>query len=1563
MSQELFEGGGEMGALMRSLDWSQTLLGPVSGWPQSLKTAVSILLNSRYPMFVWWGRDYANLYNDAYRPILGARKHPQFLGQSARDCWADIWNVVGPMADSVFATGQPTWSENLLLIMERNGYTEETYFTFSYSPVRDESGGVGGIFCAVIETTEQIIGERRLQTLRELSASTAEAKTVEEAVKLATAALSANPHDIPFALFYQFDAESQQAALVGTTTNLAAESLSIPQQIELNQARDVWNLTEVMQTGIPAMISNLTERFGSLPGGAWSECCNCALVMPIAKAGKAHELVGFLIVGISPRREFDDRYRGFFDLVANQVATAIANADAYEAERRRAEALAELDRAKTDFFSNVSHEFRTPLTLTLAPLEETLANPAGPVPSDREQLETAYRNSQRLLKLVNTLLDFSRIEAGRIEAVYEPTDLAMLTTDLAGVFRSAIERAGLRLRVDCPPLPEPVYVDREMWEKIVLNLLSNAFKFTFEGEIAVILRAGQDRVELAVQDTGTGIPAQELPRIFERFHRVKAARGRSYEGSGIGLALVQELVKLHGGTVEVSSIEAQGTCFTVSLPLGSSHLPPDRIAATRSLVSTATGAAPYVEEVLRWISTDSFTNVKLSEGGQSLPIVRPQTQLSARILLVDDNADMRDYVRRLLASQGYEVETAIDGVAALSAIRESVFDLVLTDVMMPRLDGFGLLKELRSHITTRDIPMILLSARAGEEARIEGLESGADDYLTKPFSARELLARVEAVLKLSRLRRDAIQQEQALRQEAQAAKQQVETILSSINDGFYVLDRDWRFTYVNDRYCEMVQMQREAILGQNVWELFPAAIATEAYVKFHQAMREQTSLQFDYLYLPWNCWHDHRVYPSPSSLTVLLSDITERKRSELMLIEQKRLLELIASGQPLDECLLAVCHAITRLNPGTRACFLLADEERQTFPRSITPDLPSSFGQGLKDAPINDLCIGTCGEAVYRGQAIACTDIANDARWSQEWRNLCLIHGIRGCHSTPVMGIARLPLGSLMLCFDTARMPTEWEYQLAEVGTQIASIAFERDRSLAALKASEAQSRDILQSINDGFLALDENWQYIYLNQAAAILLGRTVEDLTGKNIWEEYPGLIGTEFERVYRSAMCDRVASSATAFYPDHNRYYEVRAYPATKGITIYFQNVSDRIQIERDRERLLQQEQAAREAAERANRVKDEFLAVLSHELRSPLNPILGWTKLLQTRDFDARRAKEALAVIERNAKLQVQLIDDLLDISRIIQGKLNLNSDRVSLLFVISSALETVRLCAEAKRIQIETILEPGEETIIGDAARLQQVVWNLLSNAVKFTHQGGKIVVKLEQENSGSSSFAKLTVTDNGKGIKPEFLPHIFEYFRQEDASTTRKFGGLGLGLAIARQIVEMHGGTVAAESQGEGCGATFTVRLPLQNDTIEARQDGSFAAPSGQSASLPLKNIHVFVVDDDKDTLEFYRIALESSGAKVTTASSAAEAMQRLSQVTPDILLSDIGMPNTNGYMLMEQLKESKAFQTKPIPAIALTAYASDGDRELAFCAGFQAHLAKPIDSEALIVAILQLFN
>lgn len=863
-----------MGAYMRSFDWSKTLLGPVENWPQSLRTSVSTCLNSRFAILIWWGPELVMLYNDAYRDII-VGKHPSALGHPGRDCWPEIWNIIGPMLEGVIERGEATWSNDLLLILERNGYAEECYFTFSYSPIRDESGGVGGVFEPVTETTDHVIGARRLRTLRDLATRAGRARETDEACSAVAETLAANPYDVPFAALYLFDDKRSTAKLMGTA-GVQVGSRIAPQFMSLVELPV--RLADALKSERLTTVEDLADMLGSLPGGAWDTPSRDGVVLPIVMPGQTTS-IGFVLAGISPRKRLDLSYRTFFELVGGHISTALADARAQQEERKRAEALAEIDRAKTLFFSNVSHEFRTPLTLMLGPVEAMLERSNDSDSSDREELRVVHRNGMRLLKMVNTLLDFSRIEAGRVQALYEPTNLAMFTADVASAFRSAMHRAGLEFIIDCPQVAELAYVDRDMWEKIVLNLVSNAFKFTLAGSVAVRVREGTDRFELLVDDTGTGIPEYELPRVFDRFHRVEGARGRTHEGTGIGLALVYELAKLHGGFVRVESSVGKGSTFIVSVPKGRAHLPAEHVGSAHIVSSTRVAASAYVDEALRWLPEAGPSLETLRFASDSVHAPHVQT-VTGRILLADDNADMRAYIRRLLGDH-YEVRAVSNGVEALAAARQDPPDLILTDVMMPVLDGFGLLRELRASDSTGTIPVILLSARAGEDARIEGLQAGADDYIVKPFTARELLARVGAHLAMSRLRRDAADRERGLRAEAEAAHERAATILESISDSFVALDRDWRFTYMNAEAERQAGLTRDQLIGRALWEAFPGLLGTELEAQYRRAMNERLATQTEFFYQPWQRWLELRIYPAKDGgLSVFYEDITARKHTE-----------------------------------------------------------------------------------------------------------------------------------------------------------------------------------------------------------------------------------------------------------------------------------------------------------------------------------------------------------------------------------------------------------------------------------------------------------------------------------------------------------------------------------------------------------------------------------------------------------------------------------------------------------------------------------------------------------
>ncbi|MGB6876074.1 MAG: response regulator [Candidatus Acidiferrales bacterium] len=886
-------GGGEMGAIMRSTDWSRMPLGSVESWSPALRMMVPFLLANRFPQLLWWGPHFCCLYNDAYIPVLG-EKHPWALGRPTEEVWHEIWHVLSPLIETPFRGGPATWMEDLLVEINRKGFVEETHFTIAYSPVPDETaaGGIGGVLATVHEITAKVIGDRRVVILRDLGARSGEPKTVQEALTLASEILSRHTQDLPFVLFYLFDDKRQTAHLV-SSAGIDLNDAGVLRTINLGSqdSSPSWPFSAALETEEIQFVLGLEDKFDCVPQGPWPDPPTSAAVVPV-RSNIAHQLVGFIVVGVSARLQFDESYRNFLELLSTQISAMVANARAYEEERKRAEALAEIDRAKTAFFSNVSHEFRTPLTLMMGPLEDAIAESEGLSGSNRERLELAHRNSLRLLKLVNTLLDFSRIEAGRIQASYEPTDLAVLTAELASVFRSAIERAGMRLVIDCPGLPKNVYVDREMWEKIVLNLLSNAFKFTFEGEIAVSLRAVDSTVELSVRDTGTGIPPEEIPKLFERFHRVKGARGRSFEGSGIGLALVQELAKLHGGSVRVESHVNQGATFTVTIPLGKDHLPADRIGGARILASTGPRGDAYLQEALRWLSdrqgaSDEVPAASLPSSTESVPASAQESEQRPRVLLADDNADMRDYAERLLAGQ-YEVTAVADGEAALKCAREHRPDLILSDIMMPGLDGFGLLRAVRAEESLKNVPVVLLSARAGEESRIEGLDAGADNYLVKPFSARELLARVKSHLAIARLRQESSEREHALRLDAERNELRFRAIVDATPECVKLVTREGALIHMNEAGLKMIEADNlEMVAGKSVYELI-APNDCERFREFNARVcaGHRGTLQFEIIGLQGTHRHlESHAVPlrqadgSFMHLAVTL-DVTERRRGD-----------------------------------------------------------------------------------------------------------------------------------------------------------------------------------------------------------------------------------------------------------------------------------------------------------------------------------------------------------------------------------------------------------------------------------------------------------------------------------------------------------------------------------------------------------------------------------------------------------------------------------------------------------------------------------------------------------
>lgn len=808
-SVAVFEAGGDVGRDHARVHWAATPLGAPTNWPQSLQTAVSILLSSRFPMWMAWGPDLTFFCNDAYRRDTLGRKYPWALGRPASDVWAEIWDDIGPRIERVLATGQATWDTSLLLFLERSGYSEETYHTFSYSPLHDDDAQVVGMLCVVSEDTQRVIGERRMATLRDLGSDPSVVRNEGEILSFADRQLSQNLRDLPFTLTYIFD-ESGDARLAGAS-GIAAGHPAAPATLQ-SGGGGLWPVTGPAD-GESVLVELDDARFSDLPTGDWREPPTQALVVPLLQQGGSPS--GFLVAGLNRYRTLDEAYRGFVTLVAGHLAAGIGLARSYRVQQRRAEELAELDRAKTAFFSNISHEFRTPLTLILDPVSE-LRQADGIDEHTREELDLVWRNGLRLTKLVNTLLDFSRIEAGRTQARYEPVDLAATTAELASVFRSAVERAGLTLSVNVAPLDEPVYVDRDMWEKVVFNLLSNALKFTFEGAISIDARRDGTEAVITFADTGIGVPTTEMPRLFERFHRIENVRSRSNEGSGIGLALVQELVSLHGGTIDADSTEGVGTTFTIRLPFGAAHLSQDAVAPTSAARSGSATAETFVQEALRWLPTDGESELATIPAPVSETSTPP-----VRVLVADDNADMRDYLARLLRGDGYSVDAVSDGQQALEAIRADIPDIVISDVMMPLLDGLELVSALRADRRTAAIPVLLLSARAGQEESIGGLQAGADDYLVKPFAAAELLARVRANVELSRLR-------------SHHARWRV-ALIDSLQDAFFVCDENGAVIEINAAFTDILGFGTQGLPYEPMHPWWPSV---ESDAEAHREMAD-----------------------------------------------------------------------------------------------------------------------------------------------------------------------------------------------------------------------------------------------------------------------------------------------------------------------------------------------------------------------------------------------------------------------------------------------------------------------------------------------------------------------------------------------------------------------------------------------------------------------------------------------------------------------------------------------------------------------------------------------------
>jgi PAS domain S-box-containing protein len=936
-----------------------------------------------------------------------------------------------------------------------------------------------------------------------------------------------------------------------------------------------------------------------------------------------------------------------------------------------------------------------------------------------------------------------------------------------------------------------------------------------------------------------------------------------------------------------------------------------------------------------------------------------------RFLLLEDSLLDAEVIQVTLIDGGIDcdvqrVDTRADFVAALET---DEFDLILADYTLPSFDGSSALEIARN--LRPDTPFIIVSASLGEELAIDTLKQGATDYVLKQRLER-LVPAVNRALREAQERLERKQAEAALRQ----SEAQYRTLFESIDEGFCICEMlfdknnqpvDYRFLQVNPAFEQLTGLQQAT--GKTARELVPnlEPFWVEVYGRVVQTGKP---MRFEHQSIAMSGrWFDVNAFPigEPQShqFAILFTNISERKQAEDALRQSKaRFRLMVESAKEYAIFTLDLNGTITSWNSGAQR--LLGYQETEII--------------GCNSRVIFTPEDAERGEAERERQTALTQGRAENERWhvrkdgSRFWGSGLVM---------PLQTDAGITQGLVKIMQDKtqSRQAAEREQFLAQSSAALAaSIDYKTTlTTIARLAVPFLADYCFFDVVNANGQIDRVAW---YAADPAMQGWFDGVQQFIPPQDFDSHPvaHVLQSGNAHFIPEATQEWMQSAATS--PAHLQFMQqcqLRslitvplkiAHQPLGALTFCFTTHSDRHYTQTD---LTLAEELARRAAlaldnaklyhqaQEANRIKDEFLAVLSHELRSPLNPILGWVRLLQNGKLDVPRQAEALATIERNARLQTQLIEDLLDISRIMQGKLTLTAAPVNLTFVISAAVETVRLAAEAKQIQILLDLDTGVAPVSGDAARLQQVVWNLLTNAVKFTPNGGQVKVELRQLHQ----LAQIRVIDTGQGIDPKFLPHVFEYFRQADSTTTRKFGGLGLGLAIVRQIVEMHGGTVKAESLGDNQGATFTVQLPLLGSRESAV--GSRETPTHSPLStphFPLADLDILVVDDDDDTRELQAFLLEQRGARVTAVVSGLEALQALDQFIPDVIVSDIGMADMDGYMLMQQIRSRPPSQGGQVPAIALTAYARDFDQQKARQAGFQTHITKPVEPEALVEAI-----
>ncbi|PRP88229.1 response regulator receiver ATP-binding protein [Planoprotostelium fungivorum] len=1125
---------GETGRMMIEYPWHETSIGPRDTWPVAYHSAIDSMLTSQWASSLMLGSDLLVVYNDHYRSVMG-QKHPQKYAHPAEHVWQEIWPTIGPMLKGVMTDGKPNLSEDVMLPLNSGdgGSTKERYLSWCFSPLLN-GNEITAVLITVYETTSYVFNHGDTHVLKELSQL--QQKTRNDAINNSMQIMS-QYSCIPFNLFYCINRSGDHLVLTGNYTSSIGKSLC-HRKISLGDPK--WSLTnavrEVFKTS-QMKILDLNEGDQPITAEPHSRRIQQVLILPMGK-------LGVIMIGINPWRELDHHYSVFLQSIGSQITTVLVQIKNREEEAKRVKAMAELDREKTAFFSNMSHEFRTPLTLMLGPLDDLLQLDRNtPILHVEDSLQLIRRNSGRLLKLVNNLLNFTRIETGRMQLNMQPTNLCGAVMDFVSIFRSACEKSGLELIVNKSEREEIIAADINIWETIVYNLMSNALKYTMSGSITVNIQQDDREFTFGVTDTGVGISQEDQKKVFERFYRVAHAAGRSHEGSGIGLSLVRELVELHKGKASLTSLPGRGSTFSVTIPCTlSPHAP-------SPLLSHADNQHADIDLMLPSDSSSSkgdHSSQAHSSRGDDI-----SNDILPRILVVDDNSDMRGYLCKLLTGIG-RMETARNGQEALDACKPGTIqpDLILSDVMMPIVDGLELLQRLRANVHTENIPIILITARTGEDSRHLGLGLGADDYMLKPFSALDLKARVISKLKLNEMRK-------------------------------------------------------------------------------------------------------------------------ESNRRELLRLQ--------------------------------------------------------------------------------------------------------------------------------------------------------------------------------------------------------------------------------------------------------------------------------------------------------AEKVNHSKDLFIASLSHEMRTPLAPILLMIQDILLDHTLSTTNRDTLNLMNKNIKTEIQLIDDLLDVTKTTKDKMVLHTQMADGRELMDHTISNLRIDFTEKNQEVTFACTHDRVDIEADSVRLQQIYWNLLRNAIKFSPEHGKIQVTMTTE--GDQMI--VTVTDHGIGIDQETTDKIFRPFEQGEG-INQKFGGLGLGLSLCKSLALMHHGDLTVSSKGRGFGSTFSLSLPLTqpkpaHDHHHDHHDHHHGIDHHvhhlhrdedengveEERDFDPKEWRVLLVEDDKTTLMVMRRVLSKlMGFNILkTADSCKAAREMAHNYDFNLLISDIGLPDGTGYDVITQLKGDcgQAFK-----AIALSGYGMSEDIEKSRSHGFDLHLTKPIDLNLL---------